>query len=177
MLQCPPKIEIKVEDKVDRETVGYTGGRQGGSEIRVQSVRANVSMRKTSSQPYDADLKLTVFLVGRTVQLDRYVILDRLDSTFRFTEENKGDCSFSCGPVDLRYVTGSRKAGSKYEGYIVVIRDARNEIVVSQANRNEFERNASAMLEGRKGSVFDRDFNLIRPGNREPRPRPARRNP
>ncbi len=171
MLQNPPRIVIEVEDKVDRNTVAYAGGR----EMRMESVMAAVSLNKGNSDPYDAELSLDVVLIGELEQLDRYTIIEHSRSTFRFTDENKGLATLTCGPVDLRTIRGNRNAGARYDGYLVIVRDSRDELVALKGSRLDFEKHADALRAAGKGTLFDKDFTFIREGGaRRPRPGSAK---
>lgn len=168
MLQNPPRIVIEVDDKLDRDTVAYAGGR----EVRMESVKTEVTLKKAGSEPYDAELSLDVVLIGKMEQLDRYTIIEHAKSSFRFTDENKGFATYTCGPVDLRNVRGNRNAGAKYDGYLVVVRDSRDEVVAVKGSRLDYEKNADALRAAGKGALFDQDFNFIR-DERRPRQRPG----
>ena len=90
MLQCPPEIEISMDDRLDRETLDYRGGRPGLRHYRQESVTIDVSLNKTSTEWYDAELSLEICLLGWMEQMNRYVIVGKIDSKFRFSDENKG---------------------------------------------------------------------------------------
>jgi hypothetical protein len=178
MLQCPPKIEIRVNDRFDRDTLGYLGGQAGFRHIRKESVTADVSLRKTSFAIYDAELTVEMFLIGWMEQVNRYVIIQQVQSTFRFTDENKELFTCTYGPFDLQSMTGSIRSGAEYEGYLLVVRDTLNQIVATKASRLDFEKNAPAILKADKGAVFDEDFNFVRAGRESPgHPGDARRLP
>lgn len=169
MLRNPPKIEIKVDDDMDSETVGYLGGPRSDSSVRIASVSADVTLRKKSTGRYDAELTVEVLLIGKTAQLDRYTVLERSDSAFCFTEQNKGLYTFACGPADIRNVRGNRNTGVEYEGFLVVVRDSLDAVVAVKGSRIEFEKNVEALLKAGKGALFDKDFKLVRAG-RKPTP-------
>jgi hypothetical protein len=168
MLQNPPGIEIKVDDRVDREILGYTRGGGGSGKRELQSIMVEVSLRKTSSEKYDPELVMELFLIGRTKQLNRYVIVEKAESTFSFSDKNKGLHTYSCGPVDIRSMAGNRRAGSEYDGYLAVVRDRRKEIVATKASRLEYIKNADIILGASKGGLFDEDFNLVRTEGDQP---------
>lgn len=165
LLQAPPTIDIKVSDKVDRENIGYVGNRLYGSQIRNEMVKVSVGLRKTSASPYSLKLKLKVVLIGRLEQLDRYVVLSNIDSTFQFTDKNKGLFSFDCPPFDLRQQKGSRLSGREYSGYLIAICDENDKVIAIKGSRSEFEKNSKILLAAGKNALFDRQFAMIRKGN------------
>lgn len=157
----PPRIDVAVDDQVDRETLRYTGGRSNSGRIQMESIVTEVTLRKITPEAYEPELSMEILLIGRMEQLDRYVIVEKAASTFRFTDENRGIHTYTCGPLDLRNASGNIRGGTEYEGWLMVVRDSRDEIIVLKSSRLEYEKNAEILLKAQKGGVFDDDFNFI----------------
>jgi len=157
MLLNPPRIDIVVKDDVDSSMLRA----RRNSEARMEAVNVDVQIRKASSEAYDAELSLDVILIGKTLPLSRYEVLEHSRSKFAFSNENKGLHECRCGPVDIRNIKGGRNQGSEYEGYLVVVRDSRNQVIAVKGSRLEFEKNAGALLDADKGDAFDEDFHAI----------------
>ena len=162
LLLNPPALDIRVNDAIDGNTIRS----REGSDARVESVSIDVVLRKTSAEPYEAELSLDVIMLGRTLQLDRYVIIEHSKSTFGLTDVNKNLYEYKCGPADIRNMKGGRNQGVEYEGFVVIVRDSRGEVVSVKANRLEFEKNAGALLHANKGDAFDEDFHAVKSNER-----------
>jgi len=94
ILQKPPRIEITVSAKVDRENKGYSRNIGGGFQVQSETVQATVNIRKSSPSPYEAPLKSELYLIGKTERDDQYRILEKSSSKFRFTTENDNEHSY-----------------------------------------------------------------------------------
>ena len=123
MLQSPPRINIKAGSKVVRDAVKA----RAETDVRIEAVTIDIALQKASTEPYTLELTLDLVLVGKMQQFDRFLVIDRTRSPFRFTNENNGLYEIACGPVDVRKVSGNANAGAEYEGYLIVVRDSRGE--------------------------------------------------
>jgi hypothetical protein len=161
-LQTPPRIEIKVSTDMDRENTGHGGGRKSRAfQVQQETVQVEVTLKKTSSTPYEEPLESQVYLIGQPEQRDGYGILDRTVSRFRFTEESENLHSYSSGTVELRQLEAGKQVGIEYEGYLAVVKDRTGAVLAMKCSRLVFEKNAEAIMEAQRGTIFDEDFNLV----------------
>jgi hypothetical protein len=161
ILLAPPRIDISVSTDVDRSNKGYSRNVGPGMQVQQETIVAEVNIRKSSSAPYEAPLVSEVYLIGRPEQTDHYVILERADSRFRFTTENKNEHTYSSSDVSLKQVESGRSTGLEFEGYLAVVRDKTGTILEMKCNKLDFQKNAEAILGSRRGTVFDEDFNPV----------------
>ncbi len=93
----------------------------------------SAKLRQTSAGAYGHGLHVEFFTVGEEVDGDNYILLDRQESTFMPTKENGRFHKLSGDPVELcAYVAGyygDQRRGTKYGGYLVVIKDENGKIV------------------------------------------------
>lgn len=162
ILQRPPRIDIKVSTDVDRDNKAVGPSNHGpGIQVQKETIQATVTLKKSSSAPYEAPLKAEVFLIAQPEKQDAHVILDRTESRFRFTAENKNEHVFTTEPRSLKQVEAGRQAGLEYEGYLVAVTDRTGEVLTYKCSKLDYERNAEAIMGGKRGSVFDKDFEPV----------------
>ncbi len=161
VLQAPPHVEIKVSTNTDRENEGYGSGRGSGFQVQTESVQCTVSIRKTSSVPYEAPLVSEVYLIGQPEQKEMYVILDRTVSKFKFSVENKNQHSYESGTINLKQVEAGKQTGVEYKGYIAVVKDRTDSVISMKCSKLIFEKNAELILGSQRGTAFDEAFNLV----------------
>jgi len=132
-------------------------------------------LKKKSTQTYIHELHVEFFAFGEEVDGDNYVLLDRQQSTFNPTKENKGSHAFySDKPVRLQ-TTAIRAAspmrGIKYGGYLITITDERGKIIQYKTSHKwlfEILENLKSLPVGKH---FDKSGNRVGP----PRPTQADR--
>jgi hypothetical protein len=161
ILQTPPRIDITVSPKIDRENIGYSRDFGGGVQAQSETVQATVNVRKSSPAPYEAPLKSELYLIGQPERADGYVILGRTSSKFKFTAENENKHSYSSDAISLTQVEAGRQAGIEYEGYIAVVKDRTGSILSMKCSKLDFEKNAEAIMGTERGTLLDNDFNAV----------------
>ncbi len=181
ILQTPPRIDISVAAKTDRDNKGYSRGYGGGLQVQTETVDVEVTLKKSSSQPYEAPLRAEVYVIGSPEQKDGYAILDKKTTRFNFLAEKDYEHDFSSGTITLKQVESGKQSGVEYKGYLVVVRDKTGDVIAMKCSKLEFEKNAEALLAGEKGTLFDGDFNQLdksaktaKPETRRKRPFPGR---
>jgi len=162
-MQTPPRIEINMEPSVDTYTVGYLGNAGYDYTVKYQVVEPSVLLRKTSTEPYEAPLDMEVILLGRIREVDRYIILDNSVITFAFKGRQSYEVSYVGYPVDLRQISGSWRSGVEYEGYLVIIRDSRGQLVAVKASKIALEQNAAELSGVQAGSMLTDQLRVIKP--------------
>jgi len=163
MLLTPPRIEINMEPSVDTYTVGYLGNDGYDYTVQYQVVEPSVVLRKKSTDHYYAELTLELVILGRVREIDRFLIIDRSRTPFRFTGQTSYEFIYSGYPLDLRQVKGSWKSGVEYEGYLVAVRDSRGVLIAVKASKAALEQNADAVMAAEVGSMLTDDLRVIQP--------------
>jgi hypothetical protein len=159
VLQAPPRIEIKASIDTDRENTGF--GNRRSFQVQEESVQCKVEIKKTSPAPYEAPLRVELYLIGKPENKDFYTILEQSHSSFSFTQENEYKYSFVSDPVNLTQIEAGREKGIEYEGYLIVVKDKSGEALSMRASKTIFEKNATALMGSKKGIIFDEDFNQV----------------
>ena len=155
---APLEVEIDASVKVDRSNTGYSTRIGGGMQVQEETVDAAIAIRKTSTAPYEGPLSCELFILGSPEQSDGYIVVERATERFEFSAANKYHHSFEPGPIRLRQLETGHGRGIEYEGYLCVVRDAAGTPVAAKASNGEFRENAEAILDARRGDVFDEDF-------------------
>lgn len=162
ILLAPPRVEIKVSAKTDRENTAVGPSSRGpGVQVQEERVQASVTIRKTSSAPYEAPMMSEVYLIGKPEQAGYYIVLDSSKSKFTFTTENKNEHSYQGAMVNLKQLESGQQAGVEYEGYLAVVRDRTGDIIGMKCSKLAFEKNAEVIIGSSKGTVYDSDFKEV----------------
>jgi hypothetical protein len=161
ILLAPPRIEIDVAIDVDRENKAIGRNYGPGVQIQKENISAKVSLKKSSSPAYEAPLLSEIWLIGRPEQNEAYVILGQKTSKFRFTTENSNEHVYESGQISLKQIEMGKETGVEYGGYLAIVKDRNGDVLSTKSNKQEFERNAEAIIGSSKGDVFDEDFQLV----------------
>jgi hypothetical protein len=156
MLNQPPSLEVKVSAKTSRTNSSL---REAGPASRVQvqeeSIGVNVSIRKQSTTPYEAELTAELYVIGE--RDNGYVVLNKTESKFAFTKGGDSEYGFSSKPVTVEKVA-DRGPGAEYKGYLLVVTDSRGEILEVKSNGGSIARASEAILAAREGAPLNTDF-------------------
>ncbi|MEN8255166.1 MAG: SHD1 domain-containing protein [Verrucomicrobiota bacterium] len=133
-LANPPEFQInfsKKSNSIPRPKLSpYEGS---GRPLQISDFTFGARLKKSTTKPYSHELKVEFFAFGEEIDGDNYVLLDRQQSTFSPSGENKGSHEFySPKPIRLQ-ATAMRAAspmrGTKYGGFLITITDERGEII------------------------------------------------
>ena len=154
MKRKPPKIEIEVDDDIDRGTVG--------SDIdNVQeNLRFTVEVKKTSKAPYPAEYEVFYFIIAEDIRLEEFYIADKKNE--KFTLEGSNNNSFSFSGQKLRFEHDPDPAwGNRYAGYLVCVKMDGDQIVASKG-KDKYLKQLNALIKGNlRGTRFDSRFNPL----------------
>jgi len=147
----PPKIDINVKKGLRRGDSGRD------YDNKSQVVQCEVAIKKTGTRPYTGDLKAELFVFGVEVVSDMYVLMDKKNTSFKFTKENKGEHSFTGTRIDLEYDDNdTAQFGTKFEGFLVVVTDSVGEIIDVSSSRSLFTDNYRRIRKMNIGAKFDK---------------------
>lgn len=162
-LRNPPRIDIRITFLDDTRTVGTFGSLKSTYQLVCEILRPAFSVRKNVTDDYTPPLTLEVVVIGQSLETDRFLVLDRITRTFRFTEENDGEFTGVSNPIDLLHTEGSVRAGIEYHDYVAAVRDPTGKIIALESGDSDLERHAATLLAAEPGAVFDRDLRPITP--------------
>jgi hypothetical protein len=151
-----PTVQIearrKVVPKVRNEVFAAAGD-------FIDVVTLSVKVKKTSRSPYDAELKVEIYLMGKEVATDDYSLFGKGTSPVQFTEENSGIFEFSTSADIRRYeeYSGGEARGATYTGYLVVVLDPQGSRIGVKTNLSwlDDEKKIDALRALRVGNFFD----------------------
>ena len=87
-------------------------------------------LTQTSAGAYDHELHVEFFAVGEEVDGDNYILFDRQEASFTPAKGNGRPFKFSGTAVELsNYEFLGFQRGSKYGGYLVVVKDSHGKII------------------------------------------------
>lgn len=96
------------------------------------SITGEVTVQKISKRPFTSGLKAELYLIGKEVNGQEYILLGKTDSSFLLSEQNEYKHTFKSEPVVTRAYEENnhiQRRGEEYLGYLVVIFDTRGNIV------------------------------------------------
>jgi hypothetical protein len=171
-LSNPPTLAmsfIKSENQIRIQPSPYSNR----EEPRVLAYTFGAKMRQTSAGAYNHELTAEYFAVGQQLLDDRkFVLLDRYESSFTLTDENKRSHKFR-GEKETPLTSFSlhdSMRGHKFRGHLIVVRDSRGVIVAHQTSNEWLFEKLDKLEHLPLGSFFNRTGNRVYPtGPREGR--------
>lgn len=149
-LRHPPKLEIKADDNKKGLSV------KGDIDNRKESLQFEVEIRKTSKQPYSEEMTAYLFVLGRDISDDEYILLDTQKESFVLTPANNNSYTFKGKRVKLEY-DPDPPWGEKYEGYLVCIKTSDGDILMFKGKKR-FEKNLNILMKAKVNDRFDEDM-------------------
>jgi len=137
---------------------------------RLFEITVGVKIEKTNQKPYTRKLKMELFSIADEIDGDNFVLLDRQEKTFVFSEESGGIQEFWGEKAYMRdYMdfVGNRR-GLKFKGHMIVITDERGEIIAQNITNDWFLDIIEPLREFPVGRHFDKTGTRVYP----PRARP-----
>lgn len=116
-----------------------------------------VRIKQTSRGDYSHELHVEMFVVGLERLGDKYILLDRQNTSFFLTRENNKEFEFrSEHKVVLRnFYVDEVVRGEKYYGYLVIVRDVRGEIIAVDTSHDWLFENLDNLNERYANNFMD----------------------
>jgi len=131
-LAQPPEFNIDFSRKSTQRHIQESPDITGNPPKVIDYV-FSAKLAQTSAGIYSHELKVEFFALGSEVNGDNFILLERQDSLFTPTEENRRSHTFQGDTVTLvqtvAYFGRGELRGRKYGGYLVVVTDERGQIV------------------------------------------------
>ncbi len=152
-LETPPQLDINFSKSSKQRVFPFTLSQ----EIpRSSYFTFKATIKKTSVKPYDRELTAEYFAIGAEFGGEKHILLDYRKENFFLTKKNGGRFEFSGNPVELvDYASNGQRRGKKYGGYLVVVTDARGEIIAHNASSKLFFGNLENLRTVPVGKYFD----------------------
>ncbi len=153
----PLRLDLDVSTKRHRKNIG--AGSHG--EAKVEQVQVRVKIRKSGGQPYLDQLTGELYIIGRQIHTDHFGIIDVIKKDFYLTKENKNSVEFLSRMYALGRTQGNINVGGKYETFLLVVVDKDGKIVETRSGRIIKEKGIETIREWKRGTLFDRDGNVV----------------
>ena len=158
-LEMPPDLDISFSKQSTQRTYPDTLS----TDIpRSFYYDFSATIKQTSPGSYDHELQVEVFTIGAEVgRGDRHILLDRHESPFLLTKENRRTVRVGGETVELiDYFAGNarigkRHRGRKYASYLVVVTDERGKIIAYETPKKWLFENLENLREIPVGRYFD----------------------
>ena len=161
----PPKFNIDFS-KQSNQRIPDPGPYSSSSSIRIFDYVFGAKLEQTSSGSYNHELRVEFFAVGSENGGDKYVLLDRQESTFIPAKENKRSHSFKGNPVELLdYVTDSQRRGEKYSGFLITVTDERGKIIDYRTSNDWLFENLNNLKQLPVSRYMDKTCSRVHPSS------------
>lgn len=171
-MMSPPKFDInftKSSSYVPPPKLSPYESRQ--RPMRLSDITFKTTLKQTSIGDYNHDLTIEYFAIGEEVDGDNYVLLERRESAFVPTPENRKSHTLSSEtPVRLEvsaYRSASPMRGTKYGGYLVLVKDKRGVIIQYKASHEWLVDHVGKLKKLPVGKHFNKNGDRVCP----PRPK------
>jgi hypothetical protein len=156
-LQAPPKLDIEFSPLSRQRVFSSTFG--GAAPVGALIYNFSVDIRQTSSknEPYGYPLKVEFFAVGQEIGGEKRVLLERQNAEFLLSGENDFSFSFKGGEAELLDYNDDEigRRGTRYDGYLVVIRDVDGRIIAHKTSSKGLFTNLDNLSRLKVGWYFD----------------------
>ncbi|MBN2164143.1 MAG: hypothetical protein JXR25_05400 [Pontiellaceae bacterium] len=139
-LSDPPQFRIDFVKHSDQVLPSTLSPYDNGRPLSILDYIFGARIKWSSGGTYNAPLKVDCFAIGREVNGDHYILLDRMEEWFVPLEEASGKFTFSGETVRLKKYAnrfGCPMRGREEDGYLIVVSDQQGRIVQYKAS-NEF---------------------------------------
>lgn len=121
-------------------------------------------LKQVSARPYSHPLFVELYVLGQQRIDDRkFVLLDYQSGSFIPSQEKQRSYVFKGSPVELMSYDRDQPFGKKYSDYLVVIRDARGEIIQHSASANWLFPNLDNLRKLKVGNFMDKSCARVYP--------------
>ncbi|MEE9368343.1 MAG: SHD1 domain-containing protein [Pontiella sp.] len=159
----PPKIKISVDMDKDSDTLSSYSGYSYDYQTKAETVKGTVKLDKTNQEPCNREFTARMYVIGKETTRDLREVISFAEHTFSF--KTSKTTTFKTTPATVEYTKSSYSVnrGLKYEGYLVVVEDQKGGIVAFESSQSSYEKNVHKFKSVRKGTKFDRDFDITNP--------------
>ncbi len=165
-LNSPPDLEINFSKTSKQRTFPFT---LSALIPRSTYFTFKTSIKKKSTSPYDQELSVEYFAIGKEYSGDIHRLLEYKKESFFLNKESKQRFTFSGNPVEvMNYENGLERRGEKYEGYLVVVTDSRGKIIAHKASSKTFFRYLDNLRQVPVGRYFDESCIRVSPSRPKP---------
>lgn len=151
LMQKPPKVEIEVDDDVDRGTVGTD------VDNVKELIQCSITINKTSRPPYPTEYEVFFYLIGYDIQTEQYILAERTTQKFKLNDSNNNTFSFTGESHHFEY-DPDPKWGNRYEGYLVVVKTGDGKVLCHKGREKYFKIRSRLRTAKKVPCRFDKSF-------------------
>jgi len=173
-LASPPSIDVNILKNMD--TVSFNGGFYDFHFwYRHPEHHGNfgVQLKQTSAGDYNHTLEVEMVIVGRQLEGNRYLLLDRQKFSFNPVEENRFYEFQSERQIELQDYPdwyGNWIHGDKYVSYLVTVVDERGRMIEAESPKKWLIENIDNLKKLKVGNYFDKSCTRTFPDRPPPVP-------
>ncbi len=145
------KIKIRVHKGEDDDKNSY-----GDIDDRVVQVKPTVIVESDEIEKTFKDVNGTLVIIGEGVAADKDKFMILLRQDFTITLSPKSEVRWESRRTDFRY--DPDYGGVEYNGYLVVLRNKKGDVVFARSSRNPWEKYPEKLLKAKVKKGYDRDF-------------------
>ena len=123
-------------------------------------VHYGVQLKQTSTGEYNHELQVELFAIGKQRSGDRYILLDRQQTTFNPANGEQRFYEFrsqrTVALTHYRVFGIESDCGVKYAGYLVTVKDARGETVAEKSSSKWLLENLESLKKLSVGNYMDK---------------------
>jgi hypothetical protein len=156
-LANPPHLEISFRRKSNQKYFSSRFTTTLLPEIQINTFGVRIKQR--SAGAYKHELLVEFCAIGKERAGNRFILLDRYESSFTLSTENQ--CSHECwgravelDQYEIFYIT--RPRGKKYDGHLIVVTDARGEQIAVQGSHDWLLENIENLKRVPIGAYMDK---------------------
>ncbi len=123
-------------------------------------------VKQTTARTYNHELVVEYFAVGKEVDGNRYVLLERNKDSYIPSKENKRSFEFRGEQIPLRQIALRSSApmrGTAYDGYLITVTDERGKIIAHRTSSKFLFENIENLKKLSLRNYFDRDCKRVLP--------------
>lgn len=138
-VMVPPQLQV--DCKINSSPYPIPWDNWYEDNATMTSISGEVTVQKISKRPFSSGLKAELYLIAKEVNGKEYIMLSKTESSFLLAEQNGYKHTFKSEPAVTRAYeeyNGIQRRGEECLGYLVVILDARGNVVDSKSDIGEW---------------------------------------
>jgi hypothetical protein len=162
----PPEFDISFSKQSEARFYPDVVPEWAGRDPRPKAMRYTFSttVKQVSTGSYNHELQAEFFAIGAEIHGDRFILLDRKKTSFTPCAENNRSVRFSGETVELPdFIIGSQHRGQKYSSFLVVVTDARGEIIAHKTPKKWLFENLENLKKVPVGKYIDETCTRVHP--------------
>ncbi len=163
-LERPPKLDLSFSRQSSHRSYPIVEGSNNQQTPSSFNYVFGAKVEKTSPGTYDHELQAELFVIGKEVSGNRYILLDHQKGGFTLNEENQQYFELRGDSVEVsEYELREQFRGVKYGSYLVVITDSRGKIIAHKTPKKWLFQRRENLKRLAIGNYFDKNCTRVGP--------------